>query len=165
MKNNMIDLGTKLYEVNRDNRHSGIVESRFNIYECVLITRVGKFYLWQFSLNNFGNINEQIRQNDYEKFFNIAIKHKEVLHCTFNTILENNKTKLGYYYTTLNSIFYFSEINEIEKSFCNFSLDYNNLKEEVNELLNNEIKALEYKKLQIEQTIINIKKQLKENGR
>jgi hypothetical protein len=164
MKGNIIDLGTKLYAVNRDNKHSGIVESRFNVYECVLITKIGEFYLWQFSRNNFGNVNEQICQNDYEKFFNIVRKRKEVKNSTFSTILENNKTKLGYYYTTLNSIFYFSETNEIEESFINVSFDFNNLKEEVNELLNNEIKDLEYKELQIKQRIINIKKQLKENG-
>ena len=51
-----IELNTKLYQVDRNKREEGLVESRFIVYNCILITKLDEYYLYQFALNSFSNV-------------------------------------------------------------------------------------------------------------
>jgi hypothetical protein len=164
MKGNKVELNTKLYQIDRNKREEGLVENRFNIFNCILITKLGKYYLYQFALNSFGTITTKSAQADYNNIINIFELDKQDRNKTFTEIIKKNKTKLGFYYSTLHSVFYFSETNQVEDSFAGFALNYKDLKEDVNKLLIGEIHALETKKKEIEEKLDNLIKQVKENG-
>jgi hypothetical protein len=166
MKSNYIEgkIGTRLYQINRDNRIDGLIESRFNIFECHFIFKYKQFTLFGFNLINQGNIDIKVYEK-YTNFFNKLIYNTE----EFKTIINLNKIDSinidsDSFIIYNGCIIYISRNNTIINKFYDFAIDFNDLKQELNKLLKDELLILESKKENINSQIDTLIKQIGENG-